>query len=65
MFTKKTHHCQFYAWSRKYQERTLFSFRVENENDARKCLKRFNQKAGWYVVRDDSGNPIVNKKIYP
>ena len=55
---------QFYDWSTKYQKRMIFSFKVENEADAKKALKRMQQKSGWYVEEHKhSGKIITNKKI--
>lgn len=60
----ETRSCQFYAYSKKFGERTLFSFKVYNENDAHKCLERFRVRAGYYVVRDKAtGTVTTNRKI--
>lgn len=50
---------KFYAWSTKYNRRMLFVFRVNNEADAKNCLKRFRVPSGWYCY----GN--TNRKISP
>jgi hypothetical protein len=63
--TLKTHQCQFYAFSKAYGKRILFSFKVTNEHDAKQCLRRLKQPSGWYVVRDKyNGNVLINRRIY-
>lgn len=46
---------KFYDFEKKTGIRRLFTFRVNNREDALKCLVRFNVKAGYY-----NGEKIVN-----
>lgn len=53
---------QFYGRHTATGERRIFSFKVENYNDAVRALERFNVPAGWFVIR--KGNSVVkNQKI--
>jgi hypothetical protein len=56
---------QFYATD-KQGNYGVHSFKVNNENDARKALTRFKQRGGYYVERHKlSGKVITNKFIRP
>lgn len=57
---------KFYDKSKVTGNRELFTFRVENENDARAALRRFRVKAGWFNEVDKrTGQQTRNKKIFP
>ena len=47
---------QFYGNEKSTGNRRIFSFKVENKNDAIRALQRFDVPAGWYL-------PDSNKKI--
>ena len=53
---------QFYAYDNQHVRR-IFSFKVENYNDAINALRRMKQPSGWYVERTKYGQVTKNEFI--
>lgn len=65
MSDKLDRRAQFYAYSTKYRKRMIFSFKVANKQDARRCLWRCGAEAGWFVEINKAGKIVTNETISP